>query len=148
VLIILSLFHVGADVMKLAWHALSDAEGFGSLPEFRGLNPQHTAVATGTGAEDLYRRDIDGRLGEFLCNLGDRAGRSSPWIRKPLFFLLSLSPAALAAFAKALPSSGMRSSWDRRAPCGKAETPSRFIPASRSALRMRLPSPGLSGTAT
>ena len=56
-------------------------------------------------------------------------GRSSPWIRKPLFFLLSISPADLAAFAKAALSSGMRSNWDLREPCGKADTPCRLIPA-------------------
>ena len=40
--------------------------------------------------------------------------------------LLNVRPAFLAALAKAVVSSGMRSNWDLRAPCGKAETPSRL----------------------
>src|SRR5574337_893271 len=46
--------------------------------------------------------------------------RSSPWMRKPLFFLLSVHPAFLAHFAKAAESAGMKSNWARR-PLGNPE---------------------------
>src|SRR5260370_36475870 len=75
----------------------------------------------------------------FFTTSATAPGRSSPWMRNPLFLVLNLSPAALAALANVGLSAGMRSNWDRRAPCGNAETPIRLTPALCRAAKMRTP---------
>src|SRR5713226_5150227 len=50
---------------------LTDAECPGSLPQIWRLDPKHSAIASGPGAEGLHRNDVDVRLGELLRDLGD-----------------------------------------------------------------------------
>jgi hypothetical protein len=125
---------------------LRDPECFGGFAQIQRFDPEHPAVAAGAGAEDLHRRDVDVRLGKSLRDVGNGARPVFALDEKPLLLVLNLSPAVLAAFANVALSSGIRSNWFRRAPCGNAETPIRLTPASRRTAKMRAPSPGLSGT--
>src|SRR5260370_12797871 len=75
----------------------------------------------------------------FFTTSATAPGRSSPWMRNPLFLVLNLSPAALAALANVGLAAGMRSNCARRGPIGKAETPIRLTPALCRAAKMRTP---------
>jgi serine/threonine protein kinase len=113
----------------------------GGTPDY--MVPELWRGQKATVASDIYALGV---IFGSVANLKPKFANTAvfPLNEEAAFFLLNVRPAFLAALVKAALSSGMRSNWDLRAPCGKAETPNRLIPAWRRAVRTCAASPSLS----